>query len=190
MAPKLSILIPTVPERADFLRKLRISIDIQARTENVEVLYDDRPRPVPIGTKRNSLLERATGDYVAFVDDDDAVSTTYVRKVLMALKSKPDCVGINGFITFDGKNGKRFIHTVQCKEWHERGGVYYRCPNHLNPIRRDLALKAKFPGDSSFGEDKEFSMRVRDLLKAEAMIPEVIYFYHSRSVKKEFAKSP
>jgi len=40
-----------------------------------------------IGAKRNQLLHRAKGDYVAFVDDDDLVSSDYVNKVLSAVST-------------------------------------------------------------------------------------------------------
>lgn len=185
---RLSILVPTLPERTHFLRRLRMLLEPQMRGRPVELLLDERPRPVPIGTKRNALLDRARGDYVAFVDDDDLVSGNYVRDVLEAVKTSPDCVGLNGIITFDGKNPRKFIHTIECKEWHEKDGIYYRMPNHLNPIRRDLALAVRFPAGSNFGEDHDFSKRIQSSLKSEVMVRQPLYFYASRSVKKEFAK--
>lgn len=182
---KLSILVCTLPERLAYMSRLTEQLEPQMRNNPVELLTDASPRPVPIGRKRNALLKRATGDYVAFVDDDDRVSTFYVNRIIDAIKHRPDCVGINGFIQFDGKNGKRFIHTRTCNEWCEKQGVYWRYPNHLNPIRRELALQAGFPDDSNFGEDKAFSDRVKPLLKTEVMIDEIIYWYDYRATKTE-----
>jgi hypothetical protein len=54
--------------------------------------------------------------------------------------------------------------------------VYYRCPNHLNPIKREIALQVMFP-ELSRGEDRDFSMRVKRLLKKEEYIDGIIYFY-------------
>lgn len=178
----LSLLICTLPERRHFLRRLHSILDPQLVGRSVEVIHDSRPRGVPIGTKRNSLLQRAKGDYVAFIDDDDRVAPDYVDKVLRAISWGPDCASLVGTITFDGKGPKRFIHTIDCKTWHERDGVYYRSPNHLNAIRRELAIKAGFP-ENSFGEDRAYSERVQPLLKTEAPIDGVIYFYDYRARK-------
>ena len=179
---KLSLLICTLPERAAFLARLRRILDPQCKNQPVEILLDDRPRPVSIGSKRNSLLQAAKGDYVAFIDDDDLVSTSYVRLVLDALRPNPDCAELRGIITTDGGGAKPFIHTVDCDEWCEKNGVYWRYPNHLNSIRRDLALQAGFP-DNSYGEDKTFSDRVKPLLKTMGRISQTIYRYEFRSQK-------
>jgi len=179
---RLSLLICTLPERRHYLRRLHALLDPQLVNQPVEVKHDPRPKGVLIGAKRNALLRQASGDYVAFIDDDDRVSADYVDKVLRALSSNPDCSSLVGTITFDGKNPRQFIHTIDCQTWHERDGVYYRSPNHLNAIRRDLALQAGFP-ENNFGEDHEFSKRVQPLLKTEAPIDGTIYFYDYRARK-------
>lgn len=183
----LSILVCSLPERARFLTRLNGIIRPQMIGKPVEMLVDDRGRGVTIGAKRNSLLSVAGGQYVAFIDDDDLVSPNYISLILEALKTRPDCVGMNGIITFDGKNPKNFVHTVECSEWCERDGVYYRHPNHLSPIRRDLALKAGFP-EINFGEDHSYSNRVKPFLKTEVMVKPALYFYLSRSVKPEMCR--
>ena len=182
---RLSILICTLPERVGFLRRLRAVLDPQMQGQPVELLLDARPRPVSIGTKRNTLLDRARGDYVAFCDDDDLVSANYVADVLAALKDSPDCAELRGIITTDGRNQRSFHHSIEHQAWSEKDRVYLRYPNHLNPIKRELALQARFP-EKNHGEDKEFSDRVKPLLKTMGASPMVTYFYQCRSVKKEF----
>lgn len=179
---RLSILIPTLPERVGFLRRLRSVLDPQMQGQPVELLLDARPRPVSIGTKRNALLDRARGDYVAFCDDDDLVSANYVADVLAALKDGPDCAELRGVITTNGANPKRFHHFIQCQKWEEKDGVYLRYANHLNAIKRELALQARFP-EINHGEDKDFSDRVKPLLKTMGAIPRTIYFYDYRTKK-------
>lgn len=178
----LSILICTLPERAGYLRRLMASLEKKARGCPVEILTDNRGRNITIGAKRNALLQRARGEYAAFIDDDDEVSGDYIQLVLKALSQKPDCAELRGEITTNGMNPKPFIHTVACKEWHEKDGVYWRMPNHLNAIRRELALQAGFP-EKSFGEDHDFSKRVQPLLKTQGDIAQTIYYYRYRSKK-------
>ncbi len=181
---RLSILICSLRSRERFLARLLAVLHPQcvATDKPIEILMDDRGHGVSIGVKRNALLQRASGDYVAFCDDDDLVSDNYVELVLNALSGDPDCAELRGIYTVDGQNPEPFWHTIACKEWHKKDGIYMRMPNHLNAIRRELALKAGFP-DNSFGEDHEFSKRVQPLLKTQGAIAEPIYRYLYRSKK-------
>lgn len=177
----LSILICSVPERA---RKLRWLVDylyeqiVRCAPRQVEVLVDDRPEPT-VGEKRQALLERARGHYVCFVDDDDGVAADYVERVVGAIVQDPeaDCLSLEGVMTTRGVRPERFTHSIAHDEWATRDGVHFRTPNHLNAIRRELALQAGFAAQS-VGEDHDFSRRVRPLLKTETHTGhEPLYFY-------------
>jgi glycosyltransferase involved in cell wall biosynthesis len=161
------------------LQSLRDYLQSQAIQEgSVEVLTDDTPG-IPIGKKRNDLVHAATGEYVCFVDDDDRVSKNYIRNILSAVKSSPDVVGLNGVIFFSSNYPRKFIHSIQCSGWVDAPPVYYRTPNHLNPIRRELVLDCPFNSLSSHGEDREFSDDIRSLLKKEVYVDSPLYYYMS-----------
>jgi len=181
-APELSILICTLPERGAVLQRLQQMLQRQMARQPVEMIFDRTGPHMTVGAKRNALLSRASGRYVAFIDDDDTVHPSYVGLVLDRLKFNPDCVELRGTMTTNGTNPKQFIHTIHCTHWHEKDGVYWRMPNHLNPIRRELAVQAGFP-EKSFGEDHEFSQRVQPLLKTQAELPISIYNYLYRTRK-------
>jgi glycosyltransferase involved in cell wall biosynthesis len=175
MSKKLSILICSLNSRVDKLNRLMNVLKPQLHDE-IEVLVKTDDGQMPIGAKRNLLLEEAKGNYISFVDDDDLVSDDYVRKIIEATESSPDCCGLQGIITFQGQGPRLFIHSLKYKEWFEQNAVYYRCPNHLNPVKRELALSVKFP-ESNFGEDKDYSTRLLPLLKEEKFIHGTIYHY-------------
>ena len=59
--------------------------------------------------------------------------------------------------------------------------VYHRTPNHLNPIRRELALLAGFP-DQPVAEDHCFAARVFPHLKTEEFIDAFMYDYLYRTI--------
>lgn len=143
--------------------------------EQVELLINDHETEI-VGTKRNQLLKQATGEWVVFIDSDDRIAGDYVRLIMRALKTNPDAVGISGIITTNGKNAHQWHISIDNKRWYKEGRTYYRTPNHISPIRRTLALKAKFP-DIGFGEDYEFSMRVLPLIKTETKVKGNIYSY-------------
>ena len=97
-------------------------------------------------------------------------------KILEGIKEEPDCCSLTGIVTTNGKNPKKFIHSLKYDKWFESKGIYYRNPNHLNAIKRDLALKVGFTR-KSHGEDRDFSMAILPHLKTEHYIDGPIYYY-------------
>ncbi len=175
---KLSILIATTASRKEMLDILLKGLIDQCGPE-VEILIDDHETNC-IGKKRNDLLARATGEYVVYVDSDDHVSPNYVNLILAACITKPDCIGINGIITTNGLNEQKWFISKEYGRWYLRGNVYYRTPNHISPVCRELALKAGFP-EVKFAEDYAYSMALLPLLKTETIIHQPIYHYDYRT---------
>lgn len=174
---RLSVLIASIPSRKQELNSLLNALFEQAFTlgEIVEILHDDSVA-YNIGVKRNKLLKRATGDYIVFIDDDDEVSPEYISLILKAIETNPDCVGISGVITTNGCNMRTWHISKDYEYWHELYNVFYRTPNHISPVRRELALQAGFP-EISFAEDAAYSQRLLPLLKTETKIPGTLYHY-------------
>ena len=172
---KLSILICSLADRKEKLNSLVQTLERQT-TPAVEILIETDSGQMTVGAKRNLLLKKASGDYVCFIDEDDGVPSDYIVKILRAIATKPDVIGILGLL-FHGDTRKEFVHNIDCKSWHERDGKYYRTPNHLNPVKRELAIQVGFP-DKSFGEDKDYSDRLFPLLKTEVMIDGFMYNYY------------
>lgn len=172
---RLSILIATIPQREAELKSL-MEIITPNLTDDVQCLTACDNCIMSIGEKRNKLLEASSGDYVVFVDDDDIVPDYYVSEILKAVETSPDVVGIEGIITTRGVNPKVFKHSLQYDHWFEEDGIYYRNPNHLNPVKRDIALEVGFKCVRRC-EDRIYSARIKDLLKTEVVIPKVMYYY-------------
>ena len=125
----------------------------------MEILDFLDSREHTIGAKRNWLLDRARGEFVAFVDDDDDVSERYVDLIRHAIEDHPeiDCVGIKGTISFRGRIERTFVHSIRFRDYRSRGGTYQRPPYHLNPIRREIARRYRF-ADVSYSEDVDWAM--------------------------------
>ena len=178
---KLSILICSLEERKLHLNYLLEFLNKQ-KTDEVEILTEIDNGEISIGKKRNLLLQRATGEYIVFIDDDDGVSNDYVPKILDALKEDVDCCGIEGIITFNGKGPKRFIHSLKYDKWFEDENAYYRCPNHLNPTKTEIARKIGYTA-VRWAEDFDYSLRIRGSLKTECYIDKCIYYYLFNNTK-------
>lgn len=189
----LSILIPTLPDRAHFLRGLINEIYNQLQSAGlsglgaVEILTDDRGKEFTTGRKRNDLLKRASGTYVWFIDDDDMIFRDAIHRVMQATSHNPDVIGINGIITTDGGNergweirlGHPYIAVMRSdKEF------YLRFPNHITPMRREHAVKVEFPDITVF-EDYQWAKKLNDmkLLKTQYIIDSNIYHYRERTKK-------
>ena len=184
---KLSVLICTLEERKTLFDVLIARINrilLAYNVTEVQILSECDNRQMSIGEKRNLLLSRAEGDYVCFIDDDDTIDEEYFIRILKALESEPDCVELIGMMNTDGLNQKRFEHSIKHSTYHEYNNTYFRYPNHLNPIKREIAMRFKFP-ETNFGEDTEWATQIRDsgLLRIESRMDKVIYHYRYRSRK-------
>lgn len=203
---KLSILICTTHNRHGFLNKLFIELEkqlpqkdikqsfISGRVNNthlsvitygdIEVLVCDDNGYYSIGSKRNTLLEWAKGDYLCFFDDDDLPGETYIEEMMNAINGGYDCCELIGEITIDGEHPKLFKHFLGCEKYDEIDGVYVRYPNHLNCIKSDIAKQFKFP-DFSHGEDTDWATQIHKsgLLKTMYPVNKIIYHYKYRSIK-------
>lgn len=175
---RLSILICSLNSRQYFLDRILSLIEpqIDKLTDKVEIIIDQDNAIKIIGKKRNDLMARAKGDYIAFVDDDDLVPAYYIEETMRAIKTNPDCIGFKGIITTKSINPKTFIHSNRYAKWGEDEKYYYRTPNHWNAVRRELAIRAGFP-EINYGEDHEYSRRLKPLLKTEVFIDKVMYYY-------------
>jgi cellulose synthase/poly-beta-1,6-N-acetylglucosamine synthase-like glycosyltransferase len=184
----LSILIPTLTDRKkkfDFIcNKIQDQIQAKGLGQEIEILFFEDNRKHSIGHKRNWLIEQAVGKYIMFVDDDDDVSYDFIEKIYEGLLTDPDCISLVGIITFSGNNPKQFIHSIKYNKYFEKDNVYFRPPNHLNPIRRDIAVKFPFK-EINFAEDTDYAMRICNagLLKKEYEISKPYYYYKFDPVK-------
>lgn len=178
----LSILIPSLRQRSAMLDILLQELEHQIGDKDIEILVDRSGNTT--GTKRNNLLHAAKGEYVCFIDDDDAVSHRYIDIITEALATKPDCVSLVGQMTVNGKNPKQFIHSVKYDKYFERNHIYFRPPNHLNAIRAEIAKAYKFPS-KSFGEDTDWAMQICNdgAIKTEVEVSETLYYYQYKNAK-------
>lgn len=134
-----------------------------------------------VGTKRNDLLNEAKGKYLCYIDDDDSVSSDYIKHLLEGIRKDVDCCSLLGEYSEEGKFIGMFEHSIKYKEYRtvpSRNIRFERYPNHLNCIRASIAKRFRFP-EKNHGEDTDWATQIfkSGLLKTEHHIPEVIYYY-------------
>jgi len=175
----LSILILTLPTRIDLYSRLIKSLNQQVIENNlmhrVQILTLGDTKEISVGEKRNILLNKSIGRYVCFIDDDDVIATNYLSVIMSALNSNADV------ITFCGDYVENEIRTPFSISMVHRGNfnepnMFYRLPNHLCPVKREIALSCQFT-DKNFGEDSDYAEKINKYLKNEYHIQEKLYFY-------------
>jgi glycosyltransferase involved in cell wall biosynthesis len=185
---ELSLLIPSLPSRVDFLHRLLTALAPQV-TKEVEVIVEMDAAVKTIGAKRNSLMQKAGGEWIAFCDDDDLVAPDYVAEMLNGIAQGADAVCIRGNLYKDGVFDGIFIDQPYRRPWNTQvvDGVkqYLRGCQHLDAVRREIALQVPFR-EINFGEDQSWSAAIEEkrLITSWHCIDHPVYDYLWRTNKR------
>jgi glycosyltransferase involved in cell wall biosynthesis len=175
---KLSICVATVNGREEKFAKLMAVLQpqLESNKADIELIIDKDNKEISIGSKRQRMLELAEGEYIVWVDDDDSISEDYASQILNNLGE--DAVGFLIDCFDHGNYTGRAKASRIYGDWGENmdGFKYVRSLYHKTPVKREIALKAGFT-DKRFGEDYEYSMKIKSLIKSEKFIDKVLYFY-------------
>lgn len=157
----VSFLIPTMTGRESVLASLLASIHEKMAGQDLryEIVVEYDGKEQTIGKKRNKLVQRARGKYIAFIDDDDEITSAYVRDLGATIRGGYSVMKLRGRI-----RDKTFIHDLRVSV-HDPlavGQVFQRPPNHLNPMLRDVASCLHF-AEVNFMEDFHWSYRLASL---------------------------
>jgi glycosyltransferase involved in cell wall biosynthesis len=143
---------------------------------------------MPVGTKRNMLLQSAQGEYIAFIDDDDMVSAEYVDRLIQATKTRPACISfkVQMYINETPSKQQRFFKDVRIPYLDPTLKFYKLPPNHLCAWRRDV-VKEQFQ-DISLSEDHRWAEAQLMHYKDFHNIDEVLYHYYYNQNESETHK--
>jgi glycosyltransferase involved in cell wall biosynthesis len=219
---KISIITPTYG-RERYLPSLYRSFADQTHDDRELLIHDDSPAPsafftalrdsrvsyrhtagrVTIGEKRNQLIERATGDLIAFFDDDDFYAPGYVATMAAAL-GDADLVKLSGWFALSVPDDAFFFwDTAQHQPLHYKvgeGAITFVTSGQFKPdfaaknvdgygfsylFRRSIFGGALRFLDKSFGEDLPFVQALRAAGRVVKHVQDdaglVVHLLHNRN---------
>jgi len=188
----ISILIPTMKPRQALFEQVLAEVQRQIRETpeiRVEVLWESDNGELTLGQKRNVLMDRCSGKYHCFVDDDDVLAPYFLKTFVPMIQSTEDydCASFVGAHYVRGKFNKLFHHSLDYPEWYEKPDRFIRSVSPMNLIRTSIVRQVRY-ADIRNTEDHEFSKRLMasGLLKKEFKIhPDRPIYHYIDGVKED-----
>jgi hypothetical protein len=182
MPPTWTILVPTLGERRPLFERLMTGLlpQLDPFAGRVRVVGWHNNGSPSLPKIRQRMIERATTDYVSFVDDDDLVSPEYVAEIVAALETRPDYVGFQVQCYSDSAPTAVAYHSLEFTRWRNLPGRFERDISHINPIRTALARRANFARTRPGGaEDRDWAGQLRraQVLRTQVVVPRIMYHY-------------
>lgn len=177
---KLSILICSVENefREKSLKKLVGELDKQILETNsqsiVEILIEKDKGEMAVGKKRNVLLQKAKGEYVCFIDDDDFIANNYLNTILKNLTKDIFLIRIDHI--HNGNKSKAiqpslYIDYIETTMFTMRNNFLHLCPH-----KKEIALKVMFE-EINFAEDMLYSKKIIPFIQSYNTTDELLYIY-------------
>jgi glycosyltransferase involved in cell wall biosynthesis len=188
--------------------------DSPQRTESLDdiddrnIFYQHVGEKVPIGEKRNILIEKAKGEIIIQFDDDDYYAPNYVRSMLSALADRDaDLVNLRGWFLYDLRS-----HFFGYWDLMQKEGPYYCCDRMgvalgiLSPelirglenthlgygfsyvFKKKVWEAVKFPAIDLY-EDEQFSLKAQSKFKVDGIHDTTglcLHFLHPDSTSRCF----
>ena len=198
---KLSIIIPYYNAKKytdELLERLAPQI-----TKDVEVILIDDGSTIPykpdydwltvkrkrnggVSSARNAGLDICTGDYVAFIDNDDLVAESYIETILDKIDKEKFDYCYMSWKTMPG----HWDCDVKLNSIDDKFPPFNLCVwNRI--YKRDMIGNVRFNVKKKIAEDAEFIRKVRERDKKKAFISEYMYFYRTaseNSLTKQFSE--
>lgn len=196
----LSIIIPFY-NTEPYLNELLQVLDKQI-TDEVEVIIVDDGSKIPYSTEykwanvirqdnggasaaRNTGLDNATGEYIAFIDSDDLVVNNYIQIILDKIKSEKFDYCYMSWKTFGGWKCDVKLRSIEDKFPPFNLCVWNRI------YRKDLIGNVRFNTKKAIAEDAEFIRDINEDGHKKSFISDYMYLYRSdtpNSLTKRFAE--
>lgn len=134
-----------------------------------------------LGLKRQRMLENSKGEYSIVIDDDDEITENYFSELLIGIKKGVDVITVPVERYYNNK-----LDTIN---YNGVTNPNKTCDyvSHFCAIKTNLALKSGYRA-IGFGEDLDFCLGLKDILKTAYHIKKPIYKQYYVDRQKEYNK--
>lgn len=186
----LSVLIPTIPQRAEKFTALYNEVMAQKHQLNslhptlgeVEIVVNSSARfldgGISIGKKREDLVFNARGKYLCFLDDDESISPNYLETLVRLCHMDADICTFRAMVKMQSLWALVDMRLkYQSNEQLTPDYTVRRLPWHMCPMRSSFAKMFPFQ-DISNAEDFEWMQKVLALCTTENHTDRIIFQYN------------
>ena len=186
---KLSIIIPCY-NAGNYINEL-LDVLVPQLTKECELIIVDDGSDKPFKTDykctvirqenqgasaaRNTGLDTAKGEYIAFIDADDLVSDKYIETILNKAKTEKFDYCYLSWKAFGGWNINVLLKSVDDKFPPFNLCVWNRI------YKREMIGNIRFNTKKAIAEDAQFIRDVKEKGRKKAFIGEYMYFYRSNT---------
>jgi len=181
--PLVSIIIPYVRDRG----YLQLAIESAKRQDysNVEIILSQSDRGVSYNLNRG--IEKASGQYIKYLCDDDILPLNAISKSIQAITAKPGCLALHGMAINFWPNGSQTIHVPAVKEGMTLRNLLSKNHMHGGSLmwhRSVFDLVGNFDETLWTGEEFEFNLRCLANGIQYAYVDAPVYLYRKHTGQK------
>lgn len=178
----LSVLIPSIPKRANKLANLMARLEAQSDPQlEVLCLIDNCRRP--LGSKRNEMMRMALGKYIAHIDDDEDLAPDFFATLKPELQHGVDLVHYDACASMNGSPDFKVTTIVGAENEqpkHLPNGRFsdiVRQPWFWNCWRTDFARRFQFPNHFDAAEDAYWLKQCWPEIRTSRRVDRVLFFH-------------
>jgi glycosyltransferase involved in cell wall biosynthesis len=207
----LSICIPTVPPRENYLNRLLSEIQKQIIKydlyDKVEILIFKDNFESSVGSKRNRLIEESSGKFCVIIDDDDMISNDYCKLITDEIIKNPkvDQISHNHryyhnnnhkFLTINVSNKNDgesiiFLNFIRCKikKYYDDRNENWELRMNINQLLNNLEVKEVTLIKSKNKSFKMLYILLIIILLQKFVTKNLRYTCHTTPIRKEIFQS-
>ena len=164
-----------------WLSDIQSYVDRYSSEINIRLIHVEQ---AGVSNARNIAIDRAKGEYIAFIDDDDYVSPAYLEELLK--NASPDCVSlsdslyvddITGKVNIDNPHHKRFdTNRMKSTPTLFESRAFFNGPC-MKLLHRDIIGNRRFDTRFANGEDNLMMFLISDRIKKLQYTTDAAIYY-------------